>query len=749
MAHPLYVAFIWHQHQPLYKSREAIADPNGQYRMPWARLHGVKDYLDLVLVLEEYPQLHQTVNLVPSLILQLEDYSQGKAIDPYMALTLTPEEQLTQTQKQGIIKHFFDAHHRTLIDPHPRYAKLYEQRQEKGIRWCLENWTDRDYSDLLAWHNLAWIDPVFREKDPDIAAWFEQGKGFTLGDRQRIIAKHREIISQIIPQHKKMQDAGQLEVTTTPYTHPILPLLADTNAGLVAIPQMELPEKRFQYPQDIPRHLRKSREMYSDRFGREARGLWPSEQSVSPAILPYIAQAKFKWICSDEAVLGWSLKHFFHRDETGNVYEPKLIYRPYRLETLYGDISIVFRDHRLSDLIGFTYGGMDVHHAVSDLAGHLEAISRSLIEQQKGEETSLQEPWLVTIALDGENCWEYYQDDGLPFLRELYKRLSQDQDIKLVTVSEFLDRFPPTETIPAEKLHSGSWVDGSFSTWIGDPVKNKAWDLLTETRKMMAKHPEATEETNPNAWEALYAAEGSDWFWWFGEGHSSNDDALFDELFREHLRGVYHSLNEPVPPSFYQPLEDHRRKGDRRPQGFIQPIIDGYGDEQDWEKAGRIEIGGAMGTMHKASTVQRLFYGLDHLNFYLRFDLKTGVKPGKDLPNELHLLWYYADSPVYNSPAPIADLPDQAPLNYHFHHHVGINLITQSVWLQQAWHNHEWHPKNSRVEVAFNQCLELAVPWADLHREPDAWLHLIAVFADHGKFRSYLPENNLVSLQIP
>ena len=355
----------------------------------------------------------------------------------------------------------------------------------------------------------------------------------------------------------------------------------------------------------------------------------------------------------------------------------------------------------------------------------------------------------MTIALDGENCWEYYQQDGLPFLRELYKRLSIDEDIELVTVSEFLNKFPPTETIPAEQLHSGSWVDGSFSTWIGDPIKNKAWDLLTQTRKVMARHPEATEESNPNAWEALYAAEGSDWFWWFGEGHSSNDDALFDGLFREHLRGVYHALDEPIPAELYQPLEDHAQKGDRRPQGFIQPIIDGYGDEQDWEKAGRIEIGGAMGTMHKASVVQRLFYGLDHLNFYLRFDLKTGVKPGKDLPNELHLLWYYADTQVYTSPAPLAELPNEAPLNYHFHHHVGINLVTQSAWLQQAWEHHQWHPKSNRVEVAFNQCLELAVPWGDLHREPDAWLHLVAVFADHGKFRSYLPENNLVTLQIP
>ncbi|HAC62130.1 MAG TPA: glycoside hydrolase, partial [Cyanothece sp. UBA12306] len=612
MAYPLYVAFIWHQHQPLYKSPEAIADPTGQYRMPWVRLHGVKDYLDLVLVLEEYPQLHQTVNLVPSLILQLEEYVHGTARDPYMALTLTPENSLTNRQKSEIIEHFFDANHHTLIDPHPRYRQLYEQRQDQGIKWCLENWRSQDYADLLAWHNLAWIDPLFRERDPQIQSWLEKGRGFTLSDRQQIIKKQIEIISEIVPQHRKMQQSGQLEVTTTPYTHPILPLLADSHAGRVAIPEMSLPERPFKWTQDIPRHLQKAKQIYIDHFRRQPRGLWPSEQSVSPAILPHIAQAKFKWICSDEAVLGWSLGHFFHRDETGNLYQPELLYRPYRLETLYGDLAIVFRDHRLSDLIGFTYGGMDSRHAVSDFIGHLEAIARSLMENQGSHETRLNHPWLVTIALDGENCWEHYHQDGLPFLRELYSRLSHDHDIQLVTVSEFLQKFPPTQTIQAEKLHSGSWIDGSFSTWIGDPVKNKAWDLLVAARQMMAKHPEATPTTNPDAWEALYAAEGSDWFWWFGEGHSSNHDALFDQLFREHLRAVYHALNETVPSQLYEPLEDHALISDRTPESFIQPVIDGYGDEQDWSKAGRIEIGGARGTMHKASVVQRLFYGLNH-----------------------------------------------------------------------------------------------------------------------------------------
>lgn len=747
MSYPLYIAFIWHQHQPLYKSREAVADASGQYRLPWVRLHGTKDYLDLVQILAQYPQLHQTVNLVPSLILQLEDYASGNAIDPYIALTLTPDDKLTPTHKKFIIEHFFDANHRTLIDPHPRYAQLYEQRQEQGRLWCLQNWTSQDYSDLLAWHNLAWIDPLFWD-DPDIADWLKRGQNFTLGDRQRIFSKQKEIISRIIPQHRQMQEKGQLEVTTTPYTHPILPLLADTDEGRVAIPKMTLPKHRFQWQEDIPRHLEKAWDIYVDRFGCEPKGLWPSEQSVSPAILPYIAERGFNWLCSDEAVLGWSIKHYFHRDETGTVEEPEYLYRPYRLETPQGDLAIVFRDHRLSDLIGFTYSGMKPREAALDLISHLEAIHRTLIHRQEEEET-LQQPWLVTIALDGENCWEHYQEDGLPFLKELYQRLSKHSELKLVTVSEYLEKFPPTATIAAEELHSGSWVDGSFSTWIGDPIKNKAWDLLTEARETLAKHPEATEENNPDAWEALYAAEGSDWFWWFGEGHSSNQDELFDQLFRSHLAAIYTALNEPVPPSLRQPLEDHKKKRLHRPQSFIHPIIDGFGDEQDWDLAGRIEVGGASGTMHQRKLVQRLFYGWDHLSFYLRLDFQAGALPGKDLPPELHLLWYYPGSELPNCPAPLAELPEKSPLNYSFHNHLGIHLLTETTWFEEADTYSFWKAKNSHAQVAFNQCLEIAIPWSDLGIEPDTKLHLVAILADQGVFRSHIPEQELVIMQMP
>ena len=743
MTHPLYIAFIWHQHQPLYKSRVS-----GQYQLPWVRLHGTKDYLDLVLILERYPQLHQTVNLVPSLILQIEDYVAGTALDPYLAVTMMPAEQLSSQQRQFIVEHFFDAHHQTMVDPHPRYAQLFTQKQTHGQAWCLQNWDPQDYGDLLAWHNLAWFDPMFWE-DPEIAGWLEQGQGFTLGDRKDIIAKQRQILSQILPQHRKMQARGQLEVTTSPYTHPILPLLADTDAGRVAVPQMYLPQNRFQWAEDIPRHLRRAWELYLERFGCQPRGLWPSEQSVSPRILPDVAQQGFKWLCSDEAVLGWTIHHLFHRDEAGDLCEPELLYQPYRLSTPAGDLAIVFRDHRLSDLVGFTYGSMEPQAAAEDLLGHLTRIAKTLAYRQPGDGDALEQPWLVTIALDGENCWEFYQQDGLPFLSYLYETLSDRKDLKLVTVSEYLDQFPPRSTLPAEQLHSGSWVDGSFTTWIGDPVKNRAWDLLNTARQTLANHPEATEINNPAAWEALYAAEGSDWFWWFGEGHSSNQDAVFDQLFREHLMGLYQALNEPIPVILRHPLESHIPNLDHRPQGFIHPVINGLADEQDWEHAGRMTVGGARGTMHRSGVIQRLWYGLDHLNFYLRFDSQVGKALDVDAPPELHLFWFYPGQTMHTSSIPIGNLPDMAPLNYGFRHHLAIDLRQRQTGLHEAGEYDQWHPRDHHVQVGLDHCLEVAVPWQNLGVEPDWSLELLAILAHERRFVEHLPEQQLISLQVP
>jgi hypothetical protein len=224
---------------------------------------------------------------------------------------------------------------------------------------------------------------------------------------------------------------------------------------------------------------------------------------------------------------------------------------------------------------------------------------------------------------------------------------------------------------------------------------------------------------------------------------------MFDQLFREHLTAIYQALNEPVPPVLSRPIEIHTARDDHPPEGFIHPLIDGRADEQDWDKAGRIEIGGARGTMHRSSVVQRLWYGVDHLNFYLRLDFKTGTSFGVDCPPELNLLWFYPNRTLRNSPIPLVELPDEAPLNYLYHHHLGVNLLTQTLWFQQAGEDFRWHSRASRAQVGVDTCLELAVPWADLSSEPDSSLKLVLVLSDGGRYRSYLPENSLLQIGMP
>ncbi len=743
MTLPLYVAFVWHQHQPLYKI-PAVGTAVGKYKMPWVRLHGIKDYLDLILLLEQFPALHQTVNLVPSLMLQIDDYANGKALDPYLELSLMPINQLSDRQKRFIAERFFDANVKNMIQVHPRYDQLWQVQTSKGIEWCLHNWQDQDWSDLLAWHNLAWFDPLFWERDREIAGWIERGQGFSLGDRQRICSKQKEIIQQILPQHSLMQSRGQLEVSTTPYTHPILPLLIDSHAGRVAVPQMHLPGLRFRWEMDVNLHLEKGKQVYRQHMGCEPRGLWPSEQSVSPAIMPHVARHGFKWLCSDEGVLGWSLGHYFRRDEQGHLLEPHLLYQPYRLETMYGDVSIVFRDHRLSDLIGFSYGNMSAELAVKDLIDRLLAI------HQQYQKSDSQYPWLVTIALDGENCWEFYANDGKDFLETFYAQFQRHPVLKMVTVSEFLEQFPPQEKIPPHQLHSGSWIDASFTTWIGDPIKNRAWELLAEARQVLANHPEATLENNAEVWEHLLAAEGSDWFWWLGAGHTSAFDALFDQLFREHLQAVYRGLNEPIPSSLLYPLEPHDLPSSDRPLSFIHPTINGKINKPDWRDSARIDIAGARGTMHQTTLVHSLWYGWDHLGFYLRLDLSPqALLPDfcKDL--RLHLLWFYPDQIKYLSPAPIAEVPDVAPLNYLFHHHLAVNLGSQKINMQQAIANYHWQTIHHASQLAIDECLELAIPWSSLAVNPKTRTSLVIMLSHDHQFHTSLPECTIIPVDVP
>jgi len=751
MTYPLHLAFIWHQHQPLYKSRGLHGEE--RYRLPWVRLHGVKDYLDLIEVLAQFPQLHQTVSLSPSLMVQLEEYANGQALDPYLSLSVMPVEQLTIDQKTFILENFFDASYPTQIAPYPRYQQLYAQRQQKGVLGCLEQWQSQDYEDLLTWHNLAWLDPLWRINDAEVKSWFNQQQGFTLGDRQRLIAKQRQIIRQILPRHRQLQNKGQLELITCPYSHPLLPLLADTNSARPSQPEAPLPDPRFCWSEDISLQLRRARTVYRQHFGREPRGLWPPELAVSPESLAAIAQSRWQWLCADEQILALTLHQPLARDLQGYPLHPELLYHPYRLETPDGYVSMVFRDQRLSDLISFGYAHLAPQEAVKHLVDYLKAIALRLQHQQSQKTPGgLQYPWLVTVALDGENGWQRYPQDGLPFLKLLYETLqylTERGQLRLVTVSEYLELFPPTHLLKSQHIYPGSWSGASYSTWIGDRHKNRAWDYLIDARQTLANHPEATEDNNPEAWEALYAAEGSDWFWWFGQGNSSPQDAIFDQLFREHLISVYRALNENVPSYLYHPLQSSPKPASPLPWGYIHPTITATSPPEEWRRGGRLELLPRADDGNSNQWVKNLVYGYDLEALYLRLELRTGIDLDAQCVNELHLLWYYPGKPLPNSPAPLASLPDQPPYNYYFHHHLGLNWERQTLWLEAVPAPFQWQTQTCQAQFALGESLVIALPWKNLQQPPQTELHLLLIFAQQGEYQGRVWPGDLLKLKLP
>ncbi|WP_218081110.1 glycoside hydrolase family 57 protein [Anthocerotibacter panamensis] len=684
MSLPLYVALIWHQHQPMYKS--ALT---GKYLMPWVRLHGTKDYLDLAVLLERFPKLHQTINLVPSLIQQIEETAKGQAIDPWLECLLA--EYLSPDQKQFALQRCFDASWEHMVHPYPRYSQLLTQSQQKGANWCLDHWTDQDFADLVVWHNLCWFDPIFQEEDLQIRRWIAQDRDFTYKNRMALYSKQRAILKKIIPKHQELQDKGQLEVTTTPYTHPILPLLINSTSARIASPHMPLPKHIFQWPQDVEVHLERAQTMYQKRFKRLARGLWPSEQSVSPQLLPSVSRQGFQWLVSDEGVLGHSLGVQWQRDLYGHIQQADALYRPYRVTTPTRDLTMIFRDRRLSDLIGFKYSDQPPEQAAQDFIEQLEAIQRRLVAQKCDDQ-----PHLVTIALDGENCWEYYARDGLPFLTSFYQRFSDHPYLKMVTVSEYLEQYPPQTTFPGEQLHSGSWINSDFAIWIGDPVKNKAWNMLAKARECIDRHPKPPHA----AYEALWAAEGSDWFWWFGKPHSSQHDYLFDRLFREHLQAIYAALGLPIPLELYEPVEPPAETY----RQMSVPVMDGSGTDAAWQDAIRVDLGAIRGTMYANVPITRLWYGMNTHALFLRLDWR-------ERPHKVDFFFYYPGKTAVTSIIPYDHLPLEAPYNYRFCHQLSVY---KGLSLLAAGEYDDWFSRTVHAHYGLQDCLEVTVPWADL-----------------------------------
>ena len=494
--------------------------------MPWVRLHGVKDYLDMVQVLEKYPKIRQTFNLVPSLVEQIEDYNNRTVKDKFLELSYKPSAELTSQDKKFILDNFFMINRERVISIFPRYYELYF----KNLR-NLE-FSTQDFLDLQVWFNLAWTDPYFRENYPELKELVMKARFFSEEEKQTVLAKQIEILGNILPAYKKTMESGQIEITLSPFYHPILPLLYSTKIAKEANPRTVLPNLQFSYPQDAQGQIDEAVKFYQAKFNARPQGMWPSEESVSEHILPFIIQAGINWIVADEAILFKSLKK--KRRDTG------LLYRPHLLKRKDGNLNIIFRDRNLSDLLGFIYHLWDTKSAVDNFMKHLENIYTAFG----------QEDILVTIAMDGENAWEYYINDGHDFLDLLYQRLSDSKFIKTVTVSEYLNAHTSNTPGPEiKRLAAGSWIYAEFGKWIGNPLKVKAWECLAKARKeLIDAETIKDQQTKALAWKQVYICEGSDWFWWYGDNHNA-----FDRLFRMHLSNFYRIIGKDVPEYLKRP----------------------------------------------------------------------------------------------------------------------------------------------------------------------------------------------------
>lgn len=657
----------------------------------------------MAAMIKPYPNVRMTVNITPVLMKQLDDFTQNGARDYYWELAEVPASELSDEEKTYLLTRFFDANWDNIIYRFPRYKELLNKRggtTPEAIAKAVPLFTEQDYRDLQIWFNLAWVDPEFLSQSP-LKELVEKGEGFSEEDKVILFEEVRRIIALVIPVHKELQDNGQIEVITTPYAHPILPLIYNSDVAAVGNPSAELPE-RFSWPNDAIAHLQMSVEMYNDHFGRDPVGLWPGEGAVSEVIVSLVADAGYKFMQTGEPVLAQSLGlGSFTRDDAETVQEADDLYRPYYVTTDDGQqVAIFFRDQTLSDKLGFTYSQTPGKEAAEDLMQRLENVRLQLKEQKaKG-------PHIVSIVLDGENAWEYYPNDGKEFLNAMYRMLNESETIKMVTPSEYLELFPKQREL--ETLFPGAWFSPNYDTWIGETEETVAWNYLGKTREFLAKYDvgktkQASPEAIALAQDYMYLAEGSDWFWWYGSDQDSGVDTYFDTGFRALLAKVYESLDEPVPTFVKIPIIPKTPEQPAQAfSGVSTPVVDGEASQKEWQTAAVYPADGT-------GAVTALSYTMDGKNIYFRFDLDTARGVPESLGVYLNVPSAATNHPFALSP----DAPDSLLLGisathlFEWKEDSATGYLAASVGWKQS-------PDLTSTSALGEKALEMAVPLTSL-----------------------------------
>ncbi len=597
---PLRIAFLWHNHQPFYEK-------DGELILPWVRLHAVKDYLDIPLLMNEFPEIIQNFNIVPSLFLQLYNYTQNKNYDIIQRLTNIPAEQLSDSEKQQIIRLFFLCNYDNLIKPHQRYQELYEKSKSSNPFYTF---TNEDWRDLQVWYNLAWLGPI-SVKDSFAKRLIAKGANFTEEEKQVLLNLHNEIIAKITETLERFILLNQAEVSVSPYYHPILPLLIDSESAKQANPENKSVEPIFSYPNDAKKQINDAVDFYENVFNAKPNGMWPSEGSVSNETLELIADAGIKWIATDEGILASS---------EGNTDNNLSKFFPRKFKSNGKEVVMFFRDHILSDKIGFEYAKWNPHDAARDFVNILLSIKSGIFNRfgENGLKNAV-----VPIILDGENCWEYYPNNGYDFLKALFSYITITPELKTIRFSDAVEDKSSTFQSPLTTIRAGSWIDANFNIWIKDDINIKAWSLLSSARKLFEElKPQLSDEIIAQITNEFMIAEGSDWFWWYSPNHTAENKSDFDVLFRWHLSRIYSLLDKKIPEEVLVPLNAESTQNIILPSDKISPKIDGIIDENGvWNKAGKVVLQKQFSTMHQnIGEETTIYFGNDADFIYFRID---------------------------------------------------------------------------------------------------------------------------------
>lgn len=728
----LSIAFYWHMHQPVYQ-----LNPQGDYLMPWIRLHAVKDYLDMLLISRKYKKLKLNFNLVPVLLDALINYGEYGYHDIHSRLTVKEISELTDDDKEFIINNFFDANYHSMILPNHEYNRLYQKFQQAGEN-DINIFSNQEYSDLMALFNLAWFDPMYKNTYPALKKLIKKGSKYTLNDRKTIIEIQRNIIKQIIPAYREYSQKNKIEITTSPYYHPILPILLDIKCAKKT-GDKDLPSN-LKMELDAKIQTQMALDRIEELFGKRPKGIWPSEHCIDSNEINLFKQLGIKWTISDEGILSDSINFEFARDFRGHMEEPYHLVKSYD----YNGINIIFRDSLIPNLIGFEYPNHSPEGAANDLYDRIKILQSKLL-------SSPDKNHLLTIAMDGENCWENYIEDGSVFLNTLYSLIENDSTLETVLISEYLDK---DNQKPIDKISSGSWVNRNFKLWIGEPLKNLAWNYLKQVRDDFCNYVKR-DSKNPNIEEArreLFICEGSDWFWWYGEPNDSGRDNIFDYLFREHLKNIYRYLDLQTPEYLDTPLISAITKPSRYPKGEFTPMLDGK-EDASWLNAGCIKIPDGP-VLKENKFYDKICFGYDKDNLYLRLYVNEFIKDYTNKQvNQLYIYTRNKNKKQSLSPIRIVQKTESIlPISKEkFHNEVQISIYENEInliRLVKAIANNLWviaSPKN--IKAVYDNVVDISIPFDDIDINKGDTLEFLFASANYGVKDYFVPNEMLLTIK--